>query len=248
MHHARDRGIQVQRCARRGGRPHRHPDALQLLEQGHRHEASLRPAGEEQLRGLHPQVAQHRAAGHQHVVRRLLVAALDQVAFGLLRRAHAEVVGADDDIALPRELRQHQLCLGRLLGNRRHFLLPVHRAVLVRNHREGAADAVGNGNEAGRGDRPVRALGNHRFIGDAVQAHGVARRRVAHRQARERGRVDLQDAVQAIDVPARDELVAQVGADPYLAVRLCRSRDGEGKEKDERAEGREKLLRIVHRS
>ncbi len=106
----------IDRRASRGGCPHRHTRPLELLQKRHRHETALRPPSEEELAAPELQVFEYSPARVQHVESGLLMAAFHHVALGLVGQAHTKVVRTREDVSLPRELRDHELGFGRLLG------------------------------------------------------------------------------------------------------------------------------------
>ncbi len=53
------------------------------------------------------------------------MARLDHVALGLVGQPHAEIICADEDVTLARELRDHQLRFRRTAPARRYLLLLV---------------------------------------------------------------------------------------------------------------------------
>ncbi|MNT78961.1 hypothetical protein D3C72_2182530 [compost metagenome] len=96
------------------------------------------------------------------------MAALDHVALGFGRIAQSEVISADHRVALPRELRNHQLRFRRLFGVRGHLVFAVNGAVLVGHHRQRCLGRVRHGNQAGGNRGQVAALGNDGGVADAV--------------------------------------------------------------------------------
>lgn len=133
------------------------------------------------------------------------MAGLYHVALRFPGLAHADVVRADQRGALARELGDHQLCFGRLLGEGGQLLAPMDGAVLGADQRRPRRPTLGQGEQPRQHHRAVAALRHHRRVADAMEPHRVARRRGGDRDACEGRRVGGQDAAQPVHIPARDE-------------------------------------------
>ena len=176
------------------------------------------------------------------------MAGLDDVALRLAGIAHAEIVGADHHVALPGELGDGELRLGRLLGKGRHLLFPVHRPVLIREHRKARPGGVGDRDQPGRHDRPVPLFRHHRGIGDPVEPHRVHGGRIGHGDAGEGGRIGLEDLVETVHVPAGHEFIGDAGGDRYrrIVLRQRRRRCRHGGEKGHRCPPPTDFMNLHH--
>jgi hypothetical protein len=167
-------------------------------------------------------VAQHRAARGQKVVGGLLVARLHHVALGLGGDAESEIVGADQQVALACELRDHELGFGRLIGKGRHLLFSIYGAVLIGDQRKAGVLRVGHREQAGGGYRLVAALRRHGGVGYTVQSDRMPGRRIGDGDPGEFRGIDLQNLVQPVDIPAVEIFVAYSAGDLHsrLVLRL----------------------------
>ena len=193
------------------------------------------------------QVAQHRAACGQKVVGGLLVARFHHVALGLGGDAEPEIVGADQQVALARELRDHELGFGRLIGEGRHLLLSVHGTVLIGDHGKAGILGVGHRQQAAGDHRLVVALGRHRGIGDAVQPDCISGRRIGDGDPGEFRGVDLQDLVQPFDVPTVEIFVAHAARDLDWRLVLRAGDCRHGAREQQRGEAEAGLDDVQHR-
>ena len=198
---------EILRRADRRRRRHRDADALELVQKDHRGPTALRPAGHKERPPGNSELGTSGLPRPKHVETGLLCGGLGQIAVGLPRGTFPEVIRCDDDVSLAGKLGQHQPSFHRLIRTGGDSTFGKNRSVLVGDHGECLPSGLGNGQQSGGHGRPVVQLGNHRAVGDPVERHRMAGRRIGHRIIRELpGHLLGQHLVQQIDAVGADRL------------------------------------------